>query len=221
MKVHLVDNTKVLLQLAQSLMQSRRPFTHHCDIAEFRLPKIEKDEIIVLILSYTYNELHQNPRALNFIDRLCAKIREQESLIVFMDPANQLQAFQAMELRDSLAQKGWQILYPCPADTACPMLANKRDWCFSESEWRRPRVVVEVDRMLELNRSRFAYAGYIFSSIPRPDVSRPTRLVGLPRVGKDEQCRLVCKGTRIERKPMPRGVNPQSLLRCQPASEQS
>ncbi len=124
-------------------------------------------------IGYLWNEIMQSPKTTQLMLRyLEAGLQKGKRVLTIIEPANQDLARGAMELRQELVNRGYQVLYPCSHNLDCPMLERTRDWCYSEFAWERPPLVRNVDKILEIDRHRIGCAAYVFVS---PDMIKDFR----------------------------------------------
>jgi hypothetical protein len=223
--IHLTDTTATLLDIAEKSARAIAP-----DAADFKVLKhkkaIEETVIEPLLrqtdtrtlhgysLGYVWNELKRNPRARKLLTDLFRLHVEkgQHALIAILEPANQIIARDAMELRDALVAAGYVPIYPCPGAGPCPMLKRSRDWCYSEGTWTSPPLMQTVEKQLGIDRTKFSTAAYLFASPELagqilPTGKRPPVVVGRPQKvsAKGLPVRgfelLICNGDSLSKKP--------------------
>ena len=172
LEAHAVDVSGALLDAARTVVQATRPDfllkTHRLALDALPVSKYshpagdaalapEARTITIYGMGYVYNEITANARA----QRRLAEVfsghleRDEAALVIMLEPATQTQSRAAMEWRDGMVEQGFLPIYPCPAAIPCPLLERSRDWCFSEGSLDRPAPVIEVDRALGIDRSRF------------------------------------------------------------------
>lgn len=117
-------------------------------------------------LGYVWNELARNKSAREALLAVFEERaqKEEDTLILVLEPAMQELARDAMDLRDTLVKMGYGVLYPCPHSKPCPMLQRTRDWCYSEATWEVPFEITRLDEILAMDRSRLSGAGYLMAS---------------------------------------------------------
>ncbi len=69
--------------------------------------------------------------------------------ILFIEPGTKDFYHAMMEIRDSLIEMGYNILYPCPSSSACPLRGSTRDWCH---QFLNVRQDPEVERLSQMAR---------------------------------------------------------------------
>lgn len=154
--------------------------------------QIEKDDLTILTLGYTWNEMvHNKAIAKKMLSLIQKVLTSTRGLLFLLEPANQTPARQVMELRDTLTSAG-QILYPCQGSFSCPMLLKNKDWCYSEFDWKPPRTITFLDKRLGIDRHRLKTSALIASSQHLSQTygssSHKSTVVGRPlnKLGKPE-----------------------------------
>lgn len=122
-----------------------------------------------------------------------------EGVLILIEPALQKTTRELMMLRDGLlgvATPGNEgrpsaggglgrgtrderhrphVLAPCLHHAACPMLRhNKRDWCHAYLDWRRPKVIADLDQLIGNKKEYLKFSYLILSSRPSSLVPRPS-----------------------------------------------
>lgn len=185
--------------------------------------QLKKEKLNVIVLGYVWNELQNNPKAQRKFQEFAMEASLYPTIFLVLEPANQNLARSAMEFRDDLVFTGYKSLYPCISSAPCPMLKKPKDWCYSETTWKVPKTISDIDRHLDINRSKLKYAGYVFASdlvaqnlsdLPEgefPVVGRPT----IPHKFKNDFEYLICKGDDLDKRPSkaaPRQLNRGTML---------
>ncbi|SMF46662.1 small ribosomal subunit Rsm22 family protein [Pseudobacteriovorax antillogorgiicola] len=170
--------------------------------------QLSDSELNIVILGYVWNELLKNPKAQRKFQEFAMESMLKPTLFLIIEPANQNLARSAMELRDDLSMMGYHPLYPCPSSVPCPMLQKPKDWCYSETTWAQPQIMADLDRYLEINRSKLKYAGYALASekagLVKAGKPGESVVVGRPKIQdryKDDFEYLICKGDDLGKRP--------------------
>lgn len=209
---HLVDNHKVLLEAAKTMLTSMEPAalvrTYKAGMESFTWPQEVPGAFSIYNLGYLWNELEKNPKARRQLLKRFADLvaRQQQALLVLQEPATQDQSRSAMELRDQLCELGYLPLYPCPTAAPCPMLERSRDWCYSEFDWRKPMEQDYIDKLTEAGRAMIATTTFIFLS----PAAKPLLRAGVKK--------SVVVGRPVTKDKNPRG-DKFSYLVCSPSGE--
>lgn len=193
--VHLSDLSGSLLDAASALLGhmglAQQTRTHKFPLETLSLARLEPPQESPMVgysLGYVWNELAKNPTAQRrMMDLFAARIQgEDRALILFLEPGTQEAAREAMGLRNRLVEMGYHPLYPCTHNQACPLLARSRDWCFSETEWERPKDLERLDTTLGLDRGKLSGSAYLlaspalFQALPQAKTKVRALVVGRP-----------------------------------------
>jgi hypothetical protein len=218
MQVEMVDRSGAFLDIARVVLSSQlaeeRIRALKMSLDEYDLSRSlsflkEAETVRFILLGYVWNEIEKNRRMvepfLASLDRLAKS--GSPAVIAFADSSNEYQARSAQQFRDVLATMGYSPVYPCPSNGGCPMLESEKDWCYSEGLWQQPVSMERLDKLLHVNRSRFATSGYLFvnpeaQQLMRAPVDRGQVVVGRPTIdvnGRYEY--LLCTGSDIKRSP--------------------
>ena len=102
-----------------------------------------------MILGYVWNELQKNPKAQRKLSEFMMEASTKPCLFLVLEPANQNLARNAMELRDDMCLSGFPLSFQLkPMSNA----RKAKDWCYSESTWKVPTLIADLDKFLEINR---------------------------------------------------------------------
>jgi SAM-dependent methyltransferase len=175
--IELVDKSKAFLEAATHGLQELDPaaelVTRQQRLDEYLSRESRKGEdknesVVWHQLGYVWNEIAHSPKTSQAMLRhLAQSLQQGRRLITLIEPATQDLSRAAQQFRDELCAMGYQVLYPCPHSSPCPMLERTRDWCYSEWEWQQPPLMQKIDRILEIDRRRLGASGYVFAS---PDI---------------------------------------------------
>ncbi len=230
-RAEIVDRSGSFLDIAKLIiadqMDPKAVKSHKKEILEYDIVRslnvnTAKDQLRIVTVGYVWNEVNRNKKSRSHFAGQLAKLASAPVPVVLMllDSSNESQARDIMELRDEVVSAGMRSVYPCPSDKACPMLKDERDWCYSEAKWNQPAVMKRLDRLLDVNRSRFATSGYLFcnptaaaamKALPKSDTSV---IVGRPKTGSGPSTEfqyLICEAGRLTKRPgdqrnLPRGL---------------
>lgn len=169
----LVDKSQAFLELASlgvELLAGKeaKPVLRRQKLDEYLSREVAngaKEGLVWYQLGYVWNEVSGQARTAQLLMRMLkAGLDKGQRVITILEPASEDLARQAMALRDQLTEMGYVMLYPCPHSMGCPMLAETRDWCYSEAVWDRPPLVKKVDKILKIDRQRIGVSAYVFVS---------------------------------------------------------
>ncbi len=160
-------------------------------VAEFGARGGSKD-LEVFCIGYLWNEVMRDQRSRKHLIQLMLKSATRPSIVVISDSANQNISRDLMTLRNDLVAEGhFEVLYPCPHQHSCPMLAKGGDWCYSEGSWDMPVYQRRIDQLLEVRRDVFGgtlqilisrHAAAFIKGDPKAMPSSAKMIVGRPTV---------------------------------------
>ncbi|MGE0173768.1 MAG: small ribosomal subunit Rsm22 family protein [Oligoflexales bacterium] len=131
------------------------------------IEKIAADPNVLIIgLGYIWNEILRKTKLRNDVMNFLFQRHKHghETIVIVSEPANEKICRDVMSLREELTEMGFEAQYPCPHSAPCPMLKRSRDWCFSEANWKRPRQIEAVDKILKINRTKINSTLFILSA---------------------------------------------------------
>jgi hypothetical protein len=230
-RAEIVDRSGSFLDIAKLIVEDQMDpkalKSHKKEILEYDILRslnvsTAKDQLRIVSVGYVWNEVNRNKKSRAHFAAQLARLASAPVPVVLMllDSSNESQARDIMELRDEVVSEGMRSVYPCPSDKPCPMLKDERDWCYSESKWNQPAVMRRLDRLLDVNRSRFATSGYLFCNATAANVlklnpkSESSVIVGRPKTGTGTNQAfqyLICESGRLTKRPgdqrnLPRGL---------------
>ena len=137
------------------------------------------------------------------------------------EPANQLIARDAMEMRNFLCEIGFNPVYPCVSNAPSPLLERSKDWCYTEGKFQSP-TDEKLDKYIGIDRQDIKTTVFMFVTKPVHDLIHQKKaalgVVGRPAVKahkKLKQARLLppsCTGSSLEKGAIIKHPN-QKILR--------
>ena len=197
---YLTDTSSKLLDIARFQLEDLSPSSNILAqkkmIEDVNVGHFEpKPGLNIYSLGYVWNELSKNKKGRQKLEKIFTQISKSEHpcLLHIAEPANEQQARGAMELRNTICEMGFDVLYPCSHLEYCPLLDEGRDWCYSEYEWERPYLQKFVDTMLDVKRTTLGTASFMFANknlgmeikYGKQDV-----IVGKPTVSKEKSSKI-------------------------------
>ncbi len=92
--------------------------------------------------------------------------------LVVLEPALRSTARALQRVRDALAASGPPyVLWPCPHDAPCPMLANERDWCHAELPVELPPPLARLAVDAGLRDEKLTYAALVLRNEPGSELA--------------------------------------------------
>ncbi len=218
-QVELIDRSRPLVEAAEWALQQIskdikiRKILKGFGSEEFRAATSKWNTfegLQVALCGYFWNEIVHIEKTrnsfLNWTDRLMQS--KHPRIMAFFEPAEEASARNSMLFREHLRESGASILYPCPSSKQfCPMLESRKDWCYSEIDWKAPEQALRVSELLKVQRNIIGCSAYVAAN---PELEKhleiksfvgQTVLVGRPRLQGTASLNLLCTGERIERKP--------------------
>lgn len=161
-ELHLADISKRAIDTARELLSSVtdvRPTYHRVDKGKgVGLPNNVKADWI--LVSHVLNELGNGPRfrekKLLYLETLASKHLNPGGTIFVIEPPLREPTLDVNTLRDMWMDEyqgpGGTVVAPCaPGVARCPVLLQKRGWCYSQPPrtWARAKGLAPLDRELE------------------------------------------------------------------------
>jgi len=84
--------------------------------------------------------------------------------VLFIEPGTKAVFELMLKIRKSLIEMNYNILFPCPQSTECP-LAGSNDWCHQYIEVRQDEQVERISQMAKKDRRRLPLTVMAFSKI--------------------------------------------------------
>jgi hypothetical protein len=106
----------------------------------------------------------------------------ENGLVLLVEPATRHGSHTIIEVREYLAEKAkWSIVAPCTGVAQCPLAGSRKDWCFSDQPWVRPRHIEAMDRAIRHERATLKFSYLVLRAGETPVKPRPRyRVVGGP-----------------------------------------
>jgi len=124
------------------------------------------DEKFDLIIAANVLAEMSDDLALKAVEKL-AKSTAPGGHLILLEPGQLHHTRRLMGLRDLVTTEHKDLvpLFPCLRSDKCPMLsASPSDWCHGVIEWRQPRLNARLDDLLEFNKHRIKFSGFVFKS---------------------------------------------------------
>ena len=142
----------------------------------------------------TLNEATSGPYQLiccsNVLNELSASQAWEtvQALIERLDPRGTLMILEPalldvtramMQLRNSILEhySEMRVTFPCFRQDACPMLAEKNNWCHTAIQPELPRIVSQLDTILEFNKHRIKFCCFVFQKNAPVSSGRSLRII--------------------------------------------
>jgi SAM-dependent methyltransferase len=167
-RVTAVDSSAAALGIAVELARrsGRRLETRVVDLAgDARLPDGPFDLVTAV---HTMNELwfgrdDRLDRRRAFVERLAGLLAPGGSVLM-VAPALTGTTHEAIELRDALAARGWQVLSPCTRAGSCPALPAGT--CHADVAWEPPPAVRRIGHAARIGRESLVFSYFLLEPPP-------------------------------------------------------
>jgi len=162
-ELHLVDISKRALDTARNLLSSfsdLRPRTYKVDKGRgVGLPPSGGPRADWILISHVLNELGNGPRfrekKMQYLESLAKRHLNPGGTIFVIEPPLREPTLDLNTMRDFWVdphEVGGNVVAPCPTHVKrCPILLQKRGWCYSQPPrtWARAKGLAPLDRELE------------------------------------------------------------------------
>ncbi len=137
------------------------------------------------IASNFFNEIGDIHRQAMLAEKIVLNHLTENGVLIIIEPALRWTTRNLMKLRDQIVEnaptlplegggkrEGVTILAPCLHSFSCPMLKdNNRDWCHIYLEWRRPKIIEEIDKLIGNRKDYLKFSYLILSPSPHLPIS--------------------------------------------------
>lgn len=214
LQFELVDRSRHLLEAAEEMLKSLektaqvRTLNKSLDDQQTQVifsKWLQKPaRLNIVLLGYVWNEFSNLPRMRQLLKQNLQKWSQSSTptWLFITDPAAEASAKEGQNLRADLIDLGWNSCYPCLNSNACPMIAEGRDWCYSEFEYEKPYQQIEIEKKLKISRLTLGSAAYGFinkasrATTPLENKDRIV-VVGRPTQDRHQLGLLMCNGSEI------------------------
>ena len=216
--VSLVDTQGMFLDAAKSNVKHQRP---EADIKSAKMPievffdKVnfkDTDGVLVISMGYVWNEIQKNPKARVKALKWIQSHMHLPMVFHVHEPANQMLARDAMEMRNFMCEIGFNPIYPCISNAPCPLLERSKDWCYTEGKFNAPQWLKKLDRYIGIDRQEIKTSAFMFVTKPVYDLVHKKKaklgvVVGRPAIkvhkkvpkNKHQHYHLLCTGESLEK----------------------
>lgn len=203
--VTLVDQNKDILKDGQRLierMHQAKLSRAHMNVTSLRRDfsqgpierSVRPEPYDLVIAMNVLNEWKDPKRRLHLVEKLLHKYVSKKGRLLIIEPALRQQTRELMELHDALLEReAGTVWAPCLHQEKCPMLAdNRRDWCHSYFEWKRPKLIEHLDELVGIRKEYLKASYLLLGTEQTPDRSKQWRVVSGPLNSKGKTERLLC-----------------------------
>jgi hypothetical protein len=157
-EIHLVDRSRPALDLAERLFAELFPegpkvVTRSSDLTQDDRA-LPGGTFRVTLAGHVLNELlpprGRDPGPARSVALALAR---RSGTLVILEPAQRVSSRALSRVRGALLESRTGILGPCPHTGRCPVLkVGATDWCVIDVPFSRPKIVAQVDELLNLSR---------------------------------------------------------------------
>lgn len=106
----------------------------------------------------------------------------ENGVVVLVEPATRHGSHTLIDVREHLVPlKRWSILAPCAGAEQCPLAGSRKDWCFTDQPWSRPRHIEAIDRAIRHERATLKFSYLVLrAGSAQPPVRHRYRIIGGP-----------------------------------------
>ena len=148
-----IEKSRLMREQAQKIWQGLQS-DKKCFHGEHFNEKGDKERF--LLFGHAANEMGPY-EAIRYIE----KIKPQH--ILFIEPGTKTFFPQMLEIRDVLLASGFNILYPCPNASGCPMKGSDTDWCHQFINVSHSADVERLTQMVKKDRKLLPLTVHAFS----------------------------------------------------------
>ena len=134
-----IESSPLMRKQAKKIQDGLYPYSK-ISIVQSAAEIPEKKTKRIVLFSHSLNEMG-NEAALQYLKKL------NPDKVLFIEPGTKEFFKQYLELRDQLFSDGFNCLYPCPSNKACPMI-EADDWCH---QYIKVKHDLEVERLTQLS----------------------------------------------------------------------
>lgn len=164
-----LDGVRQALEDGAEVLRRLRPdakiHLHDGNIREGRfLQRSLRGRYDLILLANVLNEWGQGGKkkvsAAQMVEALLTDHLAEGGLVLMVEPATRHGSHTLIEVREHLvALERWRVIAPCAGAQQCPLAGSRKDWCFSDQPWIRPRHIEAMDRAIRHERAtlKFSY----------------------------------------------------------------
>ncbi len=165
-EINAVERTKRAFDFGSSLLRAAVPDDRRIETRLFTSATKIAGEMDVIIAANVFNEIPLNHRR-RTLDSLLEKLSE-DGLLIIVEPGQDIHSRALSSLRDSLIENApfpFEIVAPCLHKKKCPLSSesNRTDWCWSQTMWKPPLVLAELDRYTGLRHVELNFSYLVIS----------------------------------------------------------
>jgi ribosomal protein RSM22 (predicted rRNA methylase) len=109
-----------------------------------------------LLFGHSANEMGP-AQALRYINEI------RPDHILFIEPGTKDFFPQMLKIRDELIADGFQILFPCPHSSSCPLASSDNDWCHQFIHIRQNSEIERISQLVKKDRRHLPLTVHAYS----------------------------------------------------------
>ncbi|MEY3901113.1 MAG: hypothetical protein RL189_419 [Pseudomonadota bacterium] len=171
MRVHItaVERSERAVRKGESLLKSS--LTGNIQVEVARTTSIPKDgKFQVILAANIFNEIPEKHRQKTFESLMSTLDSASANLALVIEPGQEQHSRNLAGMRDNILTqsvfRGLRVIAPCPHQSPCPLssAANRNDWCWFKTFFKRPPLLLEIDRRSRIEHSELAFSFLAVSS---------------------------------------------------------
>lgn len=191
LEVTALDGVRQALEDGAEVLRRMRPETkihlHDGNIREGRfLQRSLRGRYDLILMANVLNEWSQGGKkkvtAGESVAQLLNDHLAENGLVLFVEPATRHGSHTLIDVREHLVpMQRWSIVAPCAGAQQCPLAGSRKDWCFTDQPWVRPRHIEAIDRAIRHERATLKFSYLVLrAGPPQPAVRHRYRVIGGP-----------------------------------------
>ncbi len=166
-----------------------------------RMEDLQEGPFDMIIFSNVLNELFlpdedRIARRAGLLYGILSRLLCDTGSCIVVEPALRTTSREMIGVRNSIVDQGFSVYSPCLFSTACPVLANQKDWCHEDLSWTPSPLVREIDKRTGLRRDTLKFSYLVLRKDGRSlqDCYAPHafRVVSEPLVSKGKREFYLC-----------------------------
>jgi hypothetical protein len=184
--VHQIETSDLMRQQATKLWSGLYPAEAH----KLQHGSPSKNPASLMLFGHSANEMGAQV-TLNYVDALGS------DELLFIEPGTKTFFPEMIKIREGLLERGYNILFPCPSSSACPLAQSERDWCHQYVTVTHPPEIERLSQKMHLDRKLFPLIVQAYSKTHQHQTQE--RIVRVHPETKFSFEWDVCSGEKVER----------------------
>ncbi len=167
-EVKLIDQSQLMLDQAKKILDSY--FPNQKKRLSTSLSQLTDEDI--LFFGNSLNEME-----IKDFNKLLGKVNPK--YIAFIEPGTREFFKKAIEIRQLLSSRGYQIHYPCPSiEYSCPLLKKEvEDWCHQVIQTTHDSETERISQMAKLDRRTLPFIAHFYEYQGKKESKSSGRLI--------------------------------------------